>query len=73
MEGDIAKSLKFGTCATTLWCFLFQRNIFPSLIYIADMANEMSNFDDFNINQISSKFTPRWYFVCNFLDKKFPF
>ena len=38
-EDDLVESWKFGTCATTLWCFLFQKNIFPILIYIADMAN----------------------------------
>ena len=31
----------------------------------------MSNFDNFDINQISSKFAQRWPFVCNFYCKNF--
>ena len=30
----------------------------------------MSNFDNFDIDQISSKFAQRWPFVCNFYCKK---
>ena len=30
----------------------------------------MSDFDNLDINQISSKFAQRWPFVCNFYCKK---
>ena len=31
----------------------------------------MSNFDNFDIDQISSKFAQRWPFVCNFCGRNF--
>ena len=31
----------------------------------------MSNFDDFDIHQMSSNFAERYYFVCNFYCKNF--
>ena len=30
----------------------------------------MSNFDNFDMNQMPSKFAQRYYFVCNFRCKK---
>ena len=39
-----------------LWYLFLQKNIFPFLINIADMAIQMSNFDNFDIDQMSSKF-----------------
>ena len=36
------------------------------LLYIADVAIWMSNFDDLDIHQISSKLAQRQCFVCNF-------
>ena len=36
------------------------------MFYIADIANQMSNFDNFDIDQTSSKFAQRWHFVSNF-------
>ena len=44
--------------------YFYQKNIFHILIYIADMAIQMSNFDNFDIDQISSKFAQRWHFIC---------
>ena len=38
-EDDLVESWKFGKCATRLQCFFLQKNIFPILIYIVDMAN----------------------------------
>ena len=46
----------------------FYEKIF--LIYIADMAIQMSNIDNFDIDQMSSKFAQREHFVCNFYCKK---
>ena len=34
------------------------------------MAISMSNFDNFDTDQISSKFAQRLYFVCNLYYKK---
>ena len=34
------------------------------------MAIQMSNIDNFDIDQMSSKFAQRQYFVCNFFCKK---
>ena len=34
------------------------------------MANQMSNFDNFDIHQISSKLGQRWLFVCSFHCRK---
>ena len=39
------------------------KNIFYILINIADMANWISNFDNFDFHQISTKFAQRWHFV----------
>ena len=39
--------------------FLFIKNIFLTFIYIADMAIQMSNIDNFDIDQMSSKFAQR--------------
>ena len=39
--------------------FFLQENIYHNWIYIADIANLMSNFDNFDVNQISSKFAQR--------------
>ena len=43
-------------CATTLWWIFLRNDIFLFLIDIADMAIQMSNFDNFDIDQMSSKF-----------------
>ena len=37
----------------------FKKNIFVILLYIANMAIQMSNFDNFDISQISPKFAQR--------------
>ena len=55
-EDDLAESWKFGTWLTALWYLFLQKNIFLFLINIADMAIQMSNFDNFDIDQMSSKF-----------------
>ena len=34
------------------------------------MANQMSNFDNFDIHQMSPKLAQRWHFVGNFYCKK---
>ena len=47
------------TYTTTSYCFFLQKNIFLILIYIADMAILMSDFDNFNIDQMSSNFAQR--------------
>ena len=38
--------------------FLY-KNCFPIMIYVADMAIQMSNFDDIDHGQISSKLAQR--------------
>ena len=58
-EDDLVESWKLGTCETTLWCFFLRKNIFRKLIYTADMAIQMSNIDNFDIDQMSSKFAKR--------------
>ena len=59
---------KFG--ARTLWYFFLWKNIFLNVIYIADMANWMCHFDNFDIDQIASKLAQRWNFVHSFYCKK---
>ena len=44
--------------------FLFTKNVFHILIYLADMASYMSNFDNFDIHQISSKLPARNGSAC---------
>ena len=58
-ENDLAESWKFGTWLTALWYAFLQKNMFLFLIYIADMAIQMFNFDCFDIHQMSSKFAQR--------------
>ena len=53
-EDDLAESWKFGTWLTALWYLLLQKIFF--LINTADTAIQMSNFDNFDIDQMSSKF-----------------
>ena len=55
-EDDLAESWKFGTWVTALWYLFLQNNIFLFFIDIADMAIQMSNFDNFDVDQMSSKF-----------------
>ena len=55
-EDDLAESWKFGTCLTTLWYLFLQKNILLFFINKADMPIQMSNFDKFDIDQMSSKF-----------------
>ena len=69
-EDDLAESWKFGTSARTLWYFFLWKNIFLNVIYIADMANWMCHFDNFDIDQIASKLAQRWNFVHSFYCKK---
>ena len=64
-EDDLAESWKFSTCTTTSWEIFLQKNIFLILLYIADIAILMSNSDNFDINQISSKFVQRYCFYCS--------
>ena len=40
------------------------------MIHIADMAIQMSNIDNFDIDQMSSKFAQKHYFFCNLFCKK---
>ena len=70
-EDDLAERWKLGTWTTPIWCFLLQNKIFPIMIYVADMAILMSNFDNFDNDQISWKFAQRWYFVFYFHCKKY--
>ena len=56
-EDYLVERKKLSTCKTTLWCFF--------LIMIL-----MSNFDNFDIDQISSKFAQRWHFVLISIAKK---
>ena len=58
-EGDPAESWKLGTCETRLWWFFLHKNIYLFLIYLADMAIWISNIDNFDIDQMSSKFAQR--------------
>ena len=58
-EDDLAESWKLGTWVITLWWLFLQKNIFLFLINIADMAIWMSDFDKFDIDQMSSKFAQR--------------
>ena len=55
-EEDPAESWKFDTWLTALWYSFLQKSIFLFLIDIADMAIQKSNFDNFDIDQMSSKF-----------------
>ena len=55
-EDDLAESWKFGKWLKALRYLFLQKNIFLSLINIAYMAIQMSNFDNFDIDQMSSKF-----------------
>ena len=64
-EDDLAESRKLGTWEIILREILFQKKIFHILIYLVDMAIWMSNFDNFDIVQISSKFAQRYHFVSN--------
>ena len=58
-EDDLVESEKLGTGATTSWCFFLQKDIFHILIHIADMAIQMSNIHNFDMDKMSSKFTQR--------------
>ena len=51
----------------------YKKNIFPILIYIADIAILMSDFDIFDTDQMSSNFAQRQNFVKNFHCKKISF
>ena len=46
----------------------YEKNIFLTSICIADIAIQMSNIDNFDIDQMFSKFAQRlyliWYFYC---------
>jgi len=53
--------------------FLFTKNIFFILTYIADMAILTSDFDNFDIDQMSSNFAQRQHFVYNLHCKKISF
>ena len=50
-------------------CF-FKTIFFPFMIYVADMAIFMSNFDNSDSDQISWKLAQKWYFVKYFYCKK---
>ena len=56
-EGSMRTNL-----VTILKYFLTVRGDHP----VADMAIQMSNINNFDIDQMSSKFAQRLYFVCNF-------
>ena len=49
---------------------VFTKNIFLILLFIADMAIQMCNFDNFDIGQMSQKFAQREYVVYSFCYKK---
>ena len=55
---------------SNIMVFLFTKNIFLILMYIAVRATQMCNFENQDIDQMSSKFAQRWDFVCNFYCKK---
>ena len=55
-EDDLTESWKFDTWLTALRYLFLQKNLFLFLINIADMAILMSNFNNFDIDQMSSKF-----------------
>ena len=55
-EDDLVESWKFGTWLTALQYLFLQKNILVFFINIADMAIQMSIFDNFDIHQMSSKF-----------------
>ena len=61
-EDDLAESWKLGTWVTASWFLFLRKNIFLFLIDIADTAIWMSNFDNFDIGQMSSKFAQIQYF-----------
>ena len=46
--------------------FVFAKKCFPFMIYVADMAILMSNFDNFDHDQISLKFAKK--FILGSLD-----
>ena len=48
----------------------YKKNIFSILLFIADMADQMCNFYNFDIDQMSPKFAQRYYFVYDFCYKK---
>ena len=52
---------RYGLFYSVLWCFFLQKKktVFPILFYTADMAIWMSNIDNFDIDQMSSKFGQR--------------
>ena len=58
-EDDIAERWKLGTWTTPTWCLFLQKNFFPVMIYVADMAILLSNFYYFDHNQISWKLAQR--------------
>ena len=49
--------------------FLYPKRNFLIMIYLTDMAILMSDLDDFDDDQISSKLAQRQYFVYNFYRK----
>jgi len=53
-EDDLAERWKLGT-----WCLFLQKEKIPIMIYVADMAILMSNFDNFDQDQISRKLAQR--------------
>ena len=54
-----SRELKSLYMCINIMVFLFTKNIFHILIYIADMAIQMSNIDNFDSDQMSSKFAQR--------------
>ena len=58
-EEDLEERWKFGTSTTTMQCSLLHKKKFQIMIYLADMAFWMSNFDDFDHGQISWKLAQR--------------
>ena len=68
-EDNLVESSTLGTRASTLYCFL-KKSIFHILIHMADMANLISTFGNFDMDQISLKLAQRWHFISNFYCKK---
>ena len=58
-EDDLAEKWKLGKWTIPIWCLFLQKNFFSFAIYVADMAILMSDFDNFDNDQISWKLAQR--------------
>ena len=52
-KDDLAEIWKSSTSTTTMQCLFLHKNNFQNIIFLADMAFQMSDFDNFDNGQIS--------------------